>query len=182
MTGSTVSLGVESSKSLSESGAGQTNVSPVRRSSNLRGETRSTLRMSDRTWESRRIKEEMQEILSPTPLELHKVRSWHTGLSILASVLQPPGHSCFILWLIRSSTMTLPWPLSLGRIKMHRVSFSGDRNKGSWTGRLRFQCIGRFRGERRVREHDQTRGSGWSSWTQTVRPDPSGTHISTMLR
>uniref|UniRef100_A0A3Q2PAW4 Glutamate receptor interacting protein 2 n=1 Tax=Fundulus heteroclitus TaxID=8078 RepID=A0A3Q2PAW4_FUNHE len=31
------------------------------------------LRVSERTWESRRIKEEMQGILSPTPLELHKV-------------------------------------------------------------------------------------------------------------
>uniref|UniRef100_A0A6Q2YLC8 PDZ domain-containing protein n=1 Tax=Esox lucius TaxID=8010 RepID=A0A6Q2YLC8_ESOLU len=35
--------------------------------------TKNTLRVSEKTWESRRIKEEMQEILSPTPLELHKV-------------------------------------------------------------------------------------------------------------
>uniref|UniRef100_A0A8B9KB26 Glutamate receptor interacting protein 2b n=1 Tax=Astyanax mexicanus TaxID=7994 RepID=A0A8B9KB26_ASTMX len=44
-------------------------------SPHLHNETKSksTLRMSDKTWESRRIKEEMQEILSPTPLELHKV-------------------------------------------------------------------------------------------------------------
>uniref|UniRef100_A0A667Y233 Glutamate receptor interacting protein 2 n=1 Tax=Myripristis murdjan TaxID=586833 RepID=A0A667Y233_9TELE len=34
---------------------------------------KASLRVSERTWESRRIKEEMQEILSPTPLELHKV-------------------------------------------------------------------------------------------------------------
>uniref|UniRef100_A0A3Q3AUU7 Glutamate receptor interacting protein 2b n=1 Tax=Kryptolebias marmoratus TaxID=37003 RepID=A0A3Q3AUU7_KRYMA len=34
---------------------------------------KATLRVSERTWESRRIKEEMQGILSPTPLELHKV-------------------------------------------------------------------------------------------------------------
>uniref|UniRef100_A0A8C7G6L7 Glutamate receptor interacting protein 2 n=1 Tax=Oncorhynchus kisutch TaxID=8019 RepID=A0A8C7G6L7_ONCKI len=34
---------------------------------------KNTLRVSEKTWESRRIKEEMQEILSPTPLELHKV-------------------------------------------------------------------------------------------------------------
>ncbi|XP_062842439.1 glutamate receptor-interacting protein 2 [Trichomycterus rosablanca] len=74
MTGSTVSLGVESTKSHSESGS-QANISPVRRSSTLRSEakSKSTLRMSEKTWESRRIKEEMQEILSPTPLELHKV-------------------------------------------------------------------------------------------------------------
>ncbi|KAM9800049.1 glutamate receptor-interacting protein 2 [Syngnathus typhle] len=32
-----------------------------------------SLRVSERTWESRRIKEEMQGLLSPTPLELHKV-------------------------------------------------------------------------------------------------------------
>uniref|UniRef100_A0A3Q1BLD7 PDZ domain-containing protein n=1 Tax=Amphiprion ocellaris TaxID=80972 RepID=A0A3Q1BLD7_AMPOC len=32
-----------------------------------------TVLVSERTWESRRIKEEMQGILSPTPLELHKV-------------------------------------------------------------------------------------------------------------
>uniref|UniRef100_A0A7N6AIK9 PDZ domain-containing protein n=1 Tax=Anabas testudineus TaxID=64144 RepID=A0A7N6AIK9_ANATE len=35
--------------------------------------TKASLRVSERTWESRRIKEEMQGILSPTPLELHKV-------------------------------------------------------------------------------------------------------------
>ncbi|XP_058229038.1 glutamate receptor-interacting protein 2 isoform X5 [Hemibagrus wyckioides] len=74
MTGSTVSLGVESTKSQSESGS-QANISPLRKSSHLRNEakSKSTLRMSEKTWESRRIKEEMQEILSPTPLELHKV-------------------------------------------------------------------------------------------------------------
>lgn len=39
---------------------------------------KASLRVSERTWESRRIKEEMQGIISPTPLELHKVssRSW----------------------------------------------------------------------------------------------------------
>uniref|UniRef100_A0A671TK29 Glutamate receptor interacting protein 2 n=1 Tax=Sparus aurata TaxID=8175 RepID=A0A671TK29_SPAAU len=36
---------------------------------------KASLRVSERTWESRRIKEEMQGILSPTPLELHKVSS-----------------------------------------------------------------------------------------------------------
>ncbi|XP_076027121.1 glutamate receptor-interacting protein 2 [Genypterus blacodes] len=35
--------------------------------------SKASLRVSERTWESRRIKEEMQGILSPTPLELHKV-------------------------------------------------------------------------------------------------------------
>lgn len=41
---------------------------------------KASLRVSERTWESRRIKEEMQGILSPTPLELHKV-----SLSLLCS-------------------------------------------------------------------------------------------------
>lgn len=35
--------------------------------------SKASLRVSERTWESRRIKEEMQGIVSPTPLELHKV-------------------------------------------------------------------------------------------------------------
>ncbi|XP_077428730.1 glutamate receptor-interacting protein 2 isoform X3 [Vanacampus margaritifer] len=35
--------------------------------------SKASLRVSERTWESRRIKEEMQGLLSPTPLELHKV-------------------------------------------------------------------------------------------------------------
>ncbi|XP_077384652.1 glutamate receptor-interacting protein 2 isoform X5 [Festucalex cinctus] len=35
--------------------------------------SKNSLRVSERTWESRRIKEEMQGLLSPTPLELHKV-------------------------------------------------------------------------------------------------------------
>lgn len=79
MTGSTVSLGVESTKSHSDSGS-QANVSPLRRSLHLHNEakSKSTLRMSEKTWESRRIKEEMQEILSPTPLELHKVSIYPT--------------------------------------------------------------------------------------------------------
>lgn len=34
---------------------------------------KASLRVSERTWESRRIKEEMLGIVSPTPLELHKV-------------------------------------------------------------------------------------------------------------
>uniref|UniRef100_A0A3P8TMC5 Glutamate receptor interacting protein 2 n=1 Tax=Amphiprion percula TaxID=161767 RepID=A0A3P8TMC5_AMPPE len=41
--------------------------------SELLREIEASLRVSERTWESRRIKEEMQGILSPTPLELHKV-------------------------------------------------------------------------------------------------------------
>uniref|UniRef100_A0A4W4HDY7 PDZ domain-containing protein n=1 Tax=Electrophorus electricus TaxID=8005 RepID=A0A4W4HDY7_ELEEL len=39
----------------------------------IEAKSKGTLRMSEKTWESRRIKEEMREILSPTPLELHKV-------------------------------------------------------------------------------------------------------------
>lgn len=44
---------------------------------------KASLRVSERTWESRRIKEEMQGILSPTPLELHKVSS-HLRLRTLS--------------------------------------------------------------------------------------------------
>uniref|UniRef100_A0AAR2LBK7 PDZ domain-containing protein n=1 Tax=Pygocentrus nattereri TaxID=42514 RepID=A0AAR2LBK7_PYGNA len=74
MTGSALSLGVEGSKAHNES-LSQPNFSPLRKSPHLHNEakSKSTLRMSEKTWESRRIKEEMQEILSPTPLELHKV-------------------------------------------------------------------------------------------------------------
>uniref|UniRef100_A0A3B1KK04 Glutamate receptor interacting protein 2 n=1 Tax=Astyanax mexicanus TaxID=7994 RepID=A0A3B1KK04_ASTMX len=74
MTGSALSLGVEGGKTHNET-LSQPNISPLRKSPHLHNETKSksTLRMSDKTWESRRIKEEMQEILSPTPLELHKV-------------------------------------------------------------------------------------------------------------
>ncbi|KAJ8359046.1 hypothetical protein SKAU_G00155710 [Synaphobranchus kaupii] len=74
MTGSALSLGVEGTKVHPEPGV-QAGTSPVRKASHLHSEAkgRGTLRMSEKTWESRRIKEEMQEILSPTPLELHKV-------------------------------------------------------------------------------------------------------------
>ncbi|XP_018602379.1 glutamate receptor-interacting protein 2 [Scleropages formosus] len=74
MTGSALSLGVDGSKSHADS-VSQPSSSPLRKTSHLHSEakTKSTLRVSEKTWESRRIKEEMQEILSPTPLELHKV-------------------------------------------------------------------------------------------------------------
>ncbi|XP_061074796.1 glutamate receptor-interacting protein 2 [Conger conger] len=74
MTGSALSLGMEGTKAHPDLGV-QARTSPVRKTSHPYGEAkgRGTLRMSEKTWESRRIKEEMQEILSPTPLELHKV-------------------------------------------------------------------------------------------------------------
>ncbi|XP_076864539.1 glutamate receptor-interacting protein 2 isoform X3 [Brachyhypopomus gauderio] len=74
MTGSALSLGVEGGRSHGEA-VGPPSASPLRRGGRLFDEpkNRGTLRMSERTWESRRIKEDMQEILSPTPLELHKV-------------------------------------------------------------------------------------------------------------
>lgn len=46
---------------------------------------KASLRVSERTWESRRIKEEMQGILSPTPLELHKVS--HMGRRVAPCLL-----------------------------------------------------------------------------------------------
>lgn len=71
MTGSALSLGVEGGK-----GHCEPHLSPLRKPPHLLNETKnkSTLRMSEKTWESRRIKEEIQDILSPTPLELHKVQ------------------------------------------------------------------------------------------------------------
>ncbi|XP_030633046.1 glutamate receptor-interacting protein 2 [Chanos chanos] len=75
MTGSALSLGVEGSKCHGEP-LGQAGISPLRKSPHSlhnEAKSKSTLRVSEKTWESRRIKEEMQEILSPTPLELHKV-------------------------------------------------------------------------------------------------------------
>lgn len=74
MTGSALSLGVEGGKTHCET-VSQPHLSPLRKAPHLLNETKSksTLRMSEKTWESRRIKEEIQDILSPTPLELHKV-------------------------------------------------------------------------------------------------------------
>uniref|UniRef100_A0A8C2K1K4 Glutamate receptor interacting protein 2b n=1 Tax=Cyprinus carpio TaxID=7962 RepID=A0A8C2K1K4_CYPCA len=74
MTGSALSLGVEGGKAHGET-VNQPHLSPLRKAPHLVNETKnkSTLRMSEKTWESRRIKEEIQDILSPTPLELHKV-------------------------------------------------------------------------------------------------------------
>ncbi|RXN18020.1 glutamate receptor-interacting 2 isoform X2 [Labeo rohita] len=74
MTGSALSLGVEGGKAHGET-VNQPHLSPLRKAPHLLNETKnkSTLRVSEKTWESRRIKEEIQDILSPTPLELHKV-------------------------------------------------------------------------------------------------------------
>ncbi|KAF4097927.1 hypothetical protein G5714_021935 [Onychostoma macrolepis] len=74
MTGSALSLGVEGGKAHGET-VNQPHLSPLRKAPHLLNETKnkSTLRMSEKTWESRRIKEEIQDILSPTPFELHKV-------------------------------------------------------------------------------------------------------------
>ncbi|XP_043078380.1 glutamate receptor-interacting protein 2 isoform X2 [Puntigrus tetrazona] len=74
MTGSALSLGVEGGKAHGDT-VNQPHLSPLRKAPHLLNETKnkSTLRMSEKTWESRRIKEEIQDILSPTPLELHKV-------------------------------------------------------------------------------------------------------------
>ncbi|XP_067092608.1 glutamate receptor-interacting protein 2 [Osmerus mordax] len=74
MTGSGITLGVSGGQPALDP-LSQAGHSPLRRPPMLHPEPKSkaSLRMSERTWESRRIKEEMQEILSPTPLELHKV-------------------------------------------------------------------------------------------------------------
>ena len=76
MTGSGITLGVSGGRPAPDP-LSQAGHSPLRRPPMLHPDPKSkaSLRMSERTWESRRIKEEMQEILSPTPLELHKVHN-----------------------------------------------------------------------------------------------------------
>uniref|UniRef100_A0A3B4ZWT6 Glutamate receptor-interacting protein 2-like n=1 Tax=Stegastes partitus TaxID=144197 RepID=A0A3B4ZWT6_9TELE len=77
MTGTAISLGVDGvNKPPAEPILSHSRMSPLRRNSLLHQGNllhQASLRVSERTWESRRIKEEMQGILSPTPLELHKV-------------------------------------------------------------------------------------------------------------
>ncbi|XP_066554412.1 glutamate receptor-interacting protein 2 isoform X1 [Amia ocellicauda] len=74
MTGSALSLGVDGNKPHMDS-VSVPGLSPLRKATHLNedGKNKSSSRGSEKTWESRRIKEEMQEIMSPTPLELHKV-------------------------------------------------------------------------------------------------------------
>ncbi|KAG5274707.1 hypothetical protein AALO_G00139280 [Alosa alosa] len=74
MTGSALSLGVDGHKPPHGDPLGPVGLNPLQKGPVLHeGKNKNTLRVSDKTWESRRIKEEMQEILSPTPLELLKV-------------------------------------------------------------------------------------------------------------
>ncbi|XP_069045531.1 glutamate receptor-interacting protein 2 isoform X4 [Lepisosteus oculatus] len=76
MTGSALSLGVDGNKShIPVDSINQPGMSPVRKATLLHdsGKNKTSSRGSEKTWESRRIKEEIQEIMSPTPLELHKV-------------------------------------------------------------------------------------------------------------
>ncbi|RXM98082.1 Glutamate receptor-interacting protein 2 [Acipenser ruthenus] len=77
MTGSTLSLGIDGNKSHIDS-VSQTGLSPRRKGTILlHGEEKRKSRSSgsgaEKSWETRRVKDEMQEIMSPTPLELHKV-------------------------------------------------------------------------------------------------------------
>ncbi|XP_039627063.1 glutamate receptor-interacting protein 2 isoform X3 [Polypterus senegalus] len=75
MTGSTISLGVDGNKT-HVSSVGQPGMSPLRKGTSILhedGKTKTLGRGVDKSWEVRRIKEEIQEIMSPTPLELHKV-------------------------------------------------------------------------------------------------------------
>ncbi|XP_063072189.1 glutamate receptor-interacting protein 2 isoform X2 [Engraulis encrasicolus] len=76
MTGSALSLGVDGYKtSLGDQlGLNAASLNALQKGPlQHEGKNKNTLRVSEKTWESRRIKEEMQEILSPTPLELLKV-------------------------------------------------------------------------------------------------------------
>uniref|UniRef100_H3C2H0 Glutamate receptor interacting protein 2 n=1 Tax=Tetraodon nigroviridis TaxID=99883 RepID=H3C2H0_TETNG len=72
MTGTAISLGI---RSPAPGAPLQPRGPPAPRSTPAPHEAKpkASLRVSERTWESRRIKEEMQGIVSPTPLELHKV-------------------------------------------------------------------------------------------------------------
>ncbi|CAK6970400.1 glutamate receptor-interacting protein 2 [Scomber scombrus] len=71
MTGTAISLGVDGDAHMHQGvHILQENQSPLMHHD---PKPKASLRVSERTWESRRIKEEMQGILSPTPLELHKV-------------------------------------------------------------------------------------------------------------
>ncbi|XP_038841718.1 glutamate receptor-interacting protein 2-like, partial [Salvelinus namaycush] len=74
MTGSAISIGVDGNKSHAHMHPeAQLLHHEARTQLHHEARAKNTLRVSEKTWESRRIKEEMQEILSPTPLELHKV-------------------------------------------------------------------------------------------------------------
>ncbi|RXM96619.1 Glutamate receptor-interacting protein 2 [Acipenser ruthenus] len=77
MTGSTLSLGIDGNKSHIDS-VSQTGLSPRRKGAILlhdeeKRKSRSSGSGAEKSWETRRVKDEMQEIMSPTPLELHKV-------------------------------------------------------------------------------------------------------------
>ncbi|MGH0164877.1 UNVERIFIED_CONTAM: hypothetical protein FKN15_071345 [Acipenser sinensis] len=77
MTGSTLSLGIDGNKSHIDS-VSQTGLSPRRKGAILlhdeeKRKIRSSGSGAEKSWETRRVKDEMQEIMSPTPLELHKV-------------------------------------------------------------------------------------------------------------
>ncbi|MBN3283493.1 GRIP2 protein, partial [Polyodon spathula] len=77
MTGSTLSLGVDGNK-LHVDSVSQTRLSPRRKGAILLhdDENRKSKGLrsgAEKSWETQRIKDEMQEIMSPTPLELHKV-------------------------------------------------------------------------------------------------------------
>lgn len=78
MTGSVHSLGLEGSKLLVDS-VSESGLSPLRKgNANCcdEGQSDSSItptKKNERNLEMRKIKEEVQEIMSPTPLELHKV-------------------------------------------------------------------------------------------------------------
>lgn len=140
MTGSALSLGVEGGKSHCEA-VSQPHLSPLRKPPLLLNETKnkSTLRMSEKTWESRRIKEEIQDILSPTPLELHKVDKllnilhWTHCLTVLCIPFRKDDEfhfllRCWSIWLV----LVTAWRI--------RTAFSGLLRKCPWESTWRFIC------------------------------------------
>ncbi|XP_041081235.1 glutamate receptor-interacting protein 2-like [Polyodon spathula] len=77
MSGSTLSLDVDGNK-LHVDSVSQTGLSPRRKGAILlhadeKRKSKSSGSGAEKSWETQRIKDEMQEIMSPTPLELHKV-------------------------------------------------------------------------------------------------------------
>lgn len=110
---------------------------------------KASLRVSERTWESRRIKEEMQGIVSPTPLELHKVSPGvQVQVQELVLTLRPPH-------------LPVVWP-------------AGDCDKGPRDRRFRVQRVRRLLGKRGLCQHDPTRRARGPGRAEALRQDSAG--------
>ncbi|MGH0171185.1 UNVERIFIED_CONTAM: hypothetical protein FKN15_004142 [Acipenser sinensis] len=136
MTGSTLSLGIDGNKSHIDS-VSQTGLSPRRKGAILRhDEEKRKIRSSgsgaEKSWETRRVKDEMQEIMSPTPLELHKALIM-TGSTLSLGIDGNKSH-------IDSVSQTGLSPRRKGAILLHdeekrKSRSSGSGAKKSWEAR-----------------------------------------------